>query len=80
MQLTVRKRGNSAFIRIPAAIMEAANLKLGDPVDVREEGGCIIIEPLTHKTYDIEDLVAGITSENLHTEVSVGPAVRNEAW
>ncbi len=80
MQLTVKKWGNSASIRIPAAIMEAAQLKLDDPVDVREEGGRIIIEPLAHKTYDIDDLVAGITPDNLHAEIPVGPAVGKEAW
>jgi antitoxin MazE len=80
MQLTVKKWGNSASIRIPASIMEAAQLKLDDPVDVREEGGRIIIEPLAHKTYDIGDLLAGITADNLHAEIPVGPAVGNEAW
>jgi len=80
MQLTVKKWGNSASIRIPAAIMAAAQLKLDDPVDVREEDGRIIIEPLAHKTYDIKDLLAGITADNLHAEIPVGPAVGNEAW
>ena len=45
MQLTVKKWGNSAAVRIPAAIMEAAHLKLDAAVDVREEDGRIIIEP-----------------------------------
>jgi antitoxin MazE len=80
MKLTVKRWGNSASIRIPAAIMEATQLKLDDPVDVREEGGRIIIEPLAHKTFDIEDLLAGITAENLHAEISSGAAVGNEAW
>ncbi len=80
MKLTVKKWGNSASIRIPAAIMEAAQLKLDDPIDVREEGGRIIIEPLAHKTYNIEDLLLEITADNLHVEISNGPAVGNEAW
>lgn len=80
MRLTVKKWGNSASIRIPAAIMEAAHLKLDDPVDVREEGGCIIVEPLARKTYDIENLLAGISSDNLHAEISTGPIMGNETW
>ncbi|MBS0512046.1 MAG: AbrB/MazE/SpoVT family DNA-binding domain-containing protein [Proteobacteria bacterium] len=80
MQLTVKKWGNSASIRIPAAIMEAAHLKLDDPVDVREEDGRIIIEPLAHKAYDLDALLAEITPDNLHAEVGTGPAVGNEAW
>ena len=78
MQLTVKKWGNSASIRIPAAIMEAAHLKLDDPVDVREEEGRIIIEPLVKKTYTLDTLLAAITSDNLHAEVSSGPAVGRE--
>ncbi|MDD2770403.1 MAG: AbrB/MazE/SpoVT family DNA-binding domain-containing protein [Methylococcus sp.] len=80
MQLIVKKWGNSASIRIPAAIMEAAHLKLDDPVDVREENGRIIIEPLAHKTYELDALLVGITPGNLHSEVDTGSAVGNEAW
>lgn len=80
MQLTVKKWGNSASIRIPAALMAAARLKLDDPVDVREEGGCIIIEPLAHKGYVLDALLAGITPSNLHAEVATGPAVGKELW
>ncbi len=80
MQLTVKKWGNSASVRIPAAIMEATHLKLDDLVDVREENGRIIIEPLAHKTYELNALLAGITPENLHAEVNTGPAVGNEVW
>jgi len=43
----VKKWGNSASVRIPAAIMEAAHLDLDDAVDVREESGRIVIEPAT---------------------------------
>jgi len=80
MQVHVRKWGNSASIRIPAAIMEAARLNLDDAVDVREEGGRIIVEPLLRKTYDLTQLLAGITPDNRHTEVDFGPAAGNETW
>jgi antitoxin MazE len=49
MRVTVKKWGNSASVRIPAAIMEAARLSLDDAVDVREEGGRIVIEPVRQK-------------------------------
>lgn len=44
MRVLVKKWGNSASIRIPAGIMEAARLRLDEPVEIREEGGRIIIE------------------------------------
>jgi len=80
MRVTVKKWGNSASVRIPAAIMEAASLSLDETVDVREEGGLIVIEPVRTREYDLAQLLAGIRPENLHVEVSFGPSVGNEAF
>lgn len=80
MRVTVKKWGNSASVRIPAAIMEAVSLKLDDAVDVREEGGRIVIEHVRASEYDLDKLLAGITQENLHTEVSFGRAVGKETF
>jgi antitoxin MazE len=79
MRIAVKKWGNSASVRIPAALMEAAHLNLNDMVDVREEGGTIIIEPVRAPAYALADLLDGITADNLHAEVDTGPAVGNEA-
>lgn len=78
MQLIVKKWGNRAYIRIPASIMEAMHLNLNDPVDMREENGRIIIEPLAHKTYEMDELLAAIKPDNLHAEVSTGTALGKE--
>jgi len=80
MKVSVRKWGNSASVRIPAAIMQAANLSLDDPVDIREESGCIVIEPRRRKEYDLADLVKGINRANLHGEVDFGEPVGREVW
>ena len=80
MRAVVKKWGNSASVRIPAAVMQAANLDLDDPVDVREESGRIIIEPARRKEYGLDELLAGITRENLHGEVDFGGPVGKEAW
>jgi antitoxin MazE len=48
MRVIVKKWGNSAAVRIPAAIMEAASLRLDEAVDVREEGGRIVIDPVSY--------------------------------
>lgn len=80
MQTFVKKWGNSASVRIPAAVMEAAGLYLDDPVDVREETGRIVIKPMHSRKYDLAQLLAGITSDNLHAEASFGQVVGNEAF
>src|ERR1700730_773284 len=46
MKVVVKKWGTSASVRIPASIMAAAALSLDQPVDVREEAGRIVIEPI----------------------------------
>jgi antitoxin MazE len=80
MKTVVKKWGNSASVRIPAAVMQAARLDLDDPVDVREESGRIIIEPERRKEYDLHELLKAITSENLHEEVDFGRPVGKEVW
>lgn len=78
MRVTVKKWGNSASIRIPAGIMEATRLHLDDQVDVREEGGRIVIDPIRTNEYDLAQMLAGITPDNLHGEVDFGTPVGQE--
>lgn len=78
MRVTVRKWGNSASVRIPASIMEAAHIRLDQQVDVQEERGRIIIEPVRAPAFDLAVLVSGITDENRHTEIDFGGPVGKE--
>lgn len=78
MQVTIKKWGNSASIRIPVGIMEAARLQLDDLVDVREQDGRIVIEPIRNNEYNLAQLLAGITPENLHGEVDFGAPIGQE--
>jgi antitoxin MazE len=78
MRATVKKWGNSAAVRIPVGIMEAAHLSLDDPIDIREEGGRIVIEPIRTNESDLAQLLAGITPENLHAEASFGAPTGKE--
>jgi antitoxin MazE len=80
MRAVVKKWGNSASVRIPAAVMEAANLHLDEPVDVREESGRVVIEPVQRKEYDLAELVKRITRANVHKEVDFRGPVGKEVW
>ncbi len=80
MRVVVKKWGNSASVRIPAAVMKAAGLTLDQPVEVREEDGRVVIEPIQPDPVDLATLLAGITDENLHEPVDMGPAVGREVW
>ncbi len=80
MRVTVKKWGNSASVRIPAAIMAAAKVRLEQSVDVREDKGRIIIEPIRHPIFNLNDLVAQITDENRHDEADFGKPIGKEIF
>jgi antitoxin MazE len=80
MRAVVKKWGNSASVRLPAAVMQAAHLDINDAVDVREESGRIVIEPVRRKEYDLGELVKRISRENVHKEVEFGGPVGKEVW
>ena len=78
MQVTIKKWGNSASVRIPVGIMEAARLHLNDVVEVSEQDGRIVITPIRINHYDLNQLLAAITPENLHGEADFGAPVGQE--
>ena len=80
MRVVVKKWGNSASVRIPASVMAAAHLSLNQPVEVREEDGRIIIEPVQPDRYDLASLVEAITDDNRHESVEFCAPRGREAW
>jgi antitoxin MazE len=80
MRVLVKKWGKSASVRVPASVMAAAKLTLDAVVDVREEGGRVVIEPLRDSEYDVDALVGRITSENLHSESGFGAPRGKESF
>ncbi len=80
MRVLVKKWGNSASVRIPTTVMAAAHVRLDDAVDVREENGQIIIVPIRNTRLDLTQMLDAITPENVHAEVSFGPARGKEAF
>lgn len=77
MQLAIKKWGNSVGVRIPASILTALQLQADNLVDIRAENGKIIIEPIRQE-YSLEQLLAGITAENMHQEIETGEPIGKE--
>jgi antitoxin MazE len=75
MRVTIRRWGNSASVRIPAAVMRAAKLRLDQAVKIKAERGRVVIEPVRAPVFDLEKLVAGITNENKHNEIDFGAPI-----
>lgn len=80
MVATVARWGNSLAVRIPQHIVKEIQLIEGAEVDLVVIDGNLVIKPRPRRRYSLEELVAAITPENLHSEVGSGVAVGNEAW
>jgi len=80
MEIIVKKWGNSAAVRIPASVMAAAHITLEQLVEVREEQGRIVIEPVRRKTYKLDKLLDGITAKNQHKPIDTGEPIGKEVW
>lgn len=80
MKVQIQKWGNSLALRIPKAFAVESNVTGGSTVDVSMENGKIIVTPINEREYTLEELVDGITDDNLHGEVDWGRPVGNEVW
>jgi antitoxin MazE len=76
----VKKWGHSAAVRIPASVMAAASLDLDPIVDIREEGGRIVIEPIKADPYDLDVLINQMRSETFPEDIDLGPPQGRETW
>jgi antitoxin MazE len=80
MLVQVKKWGNSASVRIPAALMTSASLRLDQTVDIRAERGRLVIEPVVAPVYDLDALVAQMTPETFHDDTDFGAPIGGEVW
>ncbi len=80
MMTKVQKWGNSLGVRIPKALAQGAQVEAGTAVEVTIQEGRLVISPRRAVEYDLAALVAQITPENVHAEISSGNAVGREIW
>jgi len=52
----------------------------GSVVDLSAVKGQLIAKPINEDEYSLEELLAGVTKENLHAEFNTGDAIGQEAW
>ncbi len=73
MRTAVKQWGNSAAIRLPSQLLKEVGIGMLEEVDVRHEDGRIIIEKVSPVAFQLKDLLAGITEDNVHGAVEFGP-------
>ena len=80
MIATIQKWGNSLGLRIPKTLAADAKVSEGASVELSVENGRLVASPLRRPKLAIDDLVAGITPENLHGEIDTDSRVGREVW
>ena len=80
MRTKIVKWGNSLGLRIPRSFAEEVQVSEGSAVDLGLENGQLVIRVIEAKPVTLEELLAGVTSENQHGEVDTGGAVGGEVW
>ncbi|EKC7324313.1 AbrB/MazE/SpoVT family DNA-binding domain-containing protein [Salmonella enterica subsp. enterica] len=78
IQVTIKKWGNSPSVRLPSSIIREASLSVDDVVELSVEDGKITIVPVKTKEYSLDALMACVTNENIHEEISFGAPVGKE--
>ena len=80
MKTKVQMWGNSLALRIPKSFAAEALLEPDTEVDLSLEQGKLVVTPIFEPAYTLEQLLEGITEENIHAEVDTGASVGNEVW
>ena len=77
MQTHIARWGNSLALRIPKAVADRLGLGEGGVVELTVDQGQLVVRPRAGEPR-LDELLAGITPENLHGEADFGPAVGKE--
>ena len=82
MLTKVQKWGNSQGLRFPKAILEEAQIKVGDQVNISVQKGQIIVEPVTkvRGRYVLSELVSRMPKTYPVEELDWGMPVGKEVW
>lgn len=80
MLVRIQKWGNSLALRIPKAFAVDAKIENDTLVEIHLVKGKIVITPVKTPDWSLEELLAGVTPDNLHGETDTGIAVGNEIW
>ena len=78
----IQKWGNSQGLRFTKALLQEAQINVGDEVSVSVANGRIIVEPATkvRGKYDLKELVSRIPHEYQAEGLDWGEAVGKEEW
>lgn len=79
MKTRITKWGNCLAVRVPQPFAEEVGLEEGGEVDLSLVDGKLVLSPLREE-WSLDRLVAGITKDNVHSEIDTGPPQGSEIW
>lgn len=84
MIIEFRKWGNSLAVRIPKALADAIKASDGKRAEIKIENGTLVVRPIVKSgrksRYALDELLSGMTRNNVPQEIDWGPRRGNEAW
>lgn len=80
MKAQLVRWGNSHAVRIPKRIVEAANLREGEELELKVSSAGAVELHKAKKDVTLKDLVDGITPRNRHRATDWGKPVGAEIW
>ena len=84
MIVEFRKWGNSLAVRIPKALADAVKASDGKRAELKVENGTLVLRPVVKPArkvrYTLDELLSGMTPDNVPQEVDWGARRGNEAW
>ncbi len=79
MQARIQKWGNSLALRIPKSFALETMIQQDTVVNLSLEDGKLIISPVVVYS-NLDEMLAQVTPENLHTELDFGQKEGREIW
>lgn len=80
MKVQIQKWGNSLALRIPKSFAVETDITNGSTVNLSVEDGNIVIASTKKPRYTLEELLEGLTEDQLHGEIDTGSPIGREVW
>jgi len=80
MRVQVQKWGHSLALRIPRSFAVESRIEQGSVVELSLVDGKLVVIPVSKAVYSLDELLAGVTRQNIHGEVDTGAAAGKESW
>jgi len=80
MKTRVQKWGNSLALRIPKSFAAEAGLRANAAVELSLVDGALVVQPVIPQPLTLDELLRGITDDNVPRDWATGPAAGKEVW